>query len=108
MDIPNEILNALGGERFLAMTGVNNLVGYGNTLRMKIPRNMSKANRLWITLDGDDTYTMRFFRFKAGGIDKRTYVFKGEKTTEVYQASGVYFDQLREIFTRITGLYTHL
>ena len=44
MNIPNVILQQLGGNKFLAMTGAKNLVGDGNTLRMTLPRNGSKAN----------------------------------------------------------------
>ena len=58
MKVADIILEQLGGNKFLAMTGAKNLLADGNTLRMTLPKNRSKANRLYITLDPDDTYTM--------------------------------------------------
>ncbi len=69
MEIANTILDQLGGNKFLAMTGANHLLADGNTLRMTLPKNNSRANRLYITLDPDDTYTMRFFRFTPGRLN---------------------------------------
>lgn len=112
MSIASIILEQLGGNKFIAMTGASHFVSDGNTLRMQIPRNKSKANRLWITLDFDDTYTMRFFRYRAPGtrIDyKRMTVHDIKEINEdVYTVSGIYCDQLQEIFTKQTGMYTHL
>ena len=66
MSIASIILEQLGGNKFIAMTGASHFVSDGNTLRMTLPKNGSKANRLYITLDeGTDTYTMRFFRYTA-------------------------------------------
>lgn len=50
MKVADIILEQLGGSKFLAMTGANHLLSDGNTLRMNLPKNASKANRLWITL----------------------------------------------------------
>lgn len=108
MSIATTILDQLGGNRFLAMTGANHLVDDGNTLRMTLPKNASKANRLYITLDADDTYTMHFFRFTPGRLNRKTYEWTGDKTQEVKTVSGVYFDMLQDIFTDTTGMYTHL
>ena len=68
MRIADIILQQLGGNKFLVMTGAKNLVADGNTLRMTLPKNCSRANRLYITLDADDTYTMRFFKYTASRI----------------------------------------
>jgi hypothetical protein len=68
MRVADIILDQLGGNKFLAMTGAHHLLADGNTLRMQLTKNMSKANRLWITLDADDTYTMHFFYYRAGGM----------------------------------------
>lgn len=62
MKIANAILEQLGGNKFIAMTGAKNFVSDGNTLRMTLPKNRSKANRLYVTLDATDTYTMYFFQ----------------------------------------------
>ena len=102
------ILEQLGGQRFITMTGVKNLSYDGPTLRMSLPRNKSKANRLWITLNNNDTYTMRFFRYTAPRFITAKAEFTNEKVTEIKQFEGVYNTQLQELFTRVTGLYTHL
>jgi len=106
MDIARTILDQLGGNRFVMLTGCNSFVGDKDTLRMSIPRNYSKANRLWITLNEKDLYDMRFFRFRRGHIN-RNGEFIPEKIDEEKVYSDIYFDQLQEVFTRHTHLYTH-
>jgi hypothetical protein len=90
------------------MTGSKHFLSDGNTLRMHLAKNMSKANRLEITLDADDTYTVRFYKYTAGRLNKKTFSWTEDKTTEVYEERGVYCDMLQPIFTEVTGLYTHL
>lgn len=106
--VARTIIEQLGGHKFIAMTGVKDLLSDGNTLRMRLPRNASKANRLWVTLDADDTYTMRFFKFTAGRLNKKTFAWSDDKTVEVVEYNGVYCDQLQSIFTEVTGMYTSL
>lgn len=108
MTVANIIYNQLGGNKFVVMTGSKNFLDDGNTLRMALARNASKANRLWITLEADDTYTMRFFRYTAPRYSTKTYTFSDEKITEVRTIKGVYCDMLQELFTEVTGLYTRL
>lgn len=108
MKVADIILNQLGGNKFVVMTGSKNFLADGNTLRMQLAKNMSKANRLWITLDADDTYTMRFFRYTAPRFNSKKLTFTDEKITEVKTIKGVYCDMLQEIFTATTGLYTRL
>lgn len=108
MKVADIILEQLGGNKFLAMTGAKNLLADGNTLHMTLSKNRSKANRLHITLDPDDTYTMRFFRFTAGRLNHKTFAWTEDKTTEVKETNGVYADMLQDIFTLVTGMATHL
>lgn len=108
MNVPNEILRQLGGNRFLAMTGAKNLCGDGNTLRMTLPRNGSKANRLWVTLNGNDLYDMRFFKFRMGRIDLKTGAYIEDKVSDEVEYHDLFFDQLQEVFTKHTKMYTHL
>lgn len=102
------ILEQLGGNKFIVMTGSKNFVADSETLRMTLSKNRSKANRLWITLDADDTYTMRFFKYTAPRFNAKTVTFTDEKITEVETLKGIYCDQLQEQFTKVTGLYTRL
>lgn len=108
MRVADIILQQLGGNKFLVMTGANHLVSDGNTLRMQLPKNSSKANRLHITLEADDTYTVRFFRYTAGKLNKKTYTWTEDKMEEIKTVEGVYCDMLQDIFTQVTGMCTHL
>lgn len=102
------ILEQLGGNKFIAMTGARNLVFSKDSLTMSIPKNMSKANRLKISLNWDDTYTMRFYKYTAPRLNHKAMTYTNEKTEEVVKYDGVYFDQLQELFTQVTGMYTRL
>ncbi len=79
MKVTDIILEQLGGNKFLAMTLAKNLLADGNTMRMTLPKSRSKANRLYITLDPDDTYTMRFFKFTAGRLNMKTFAWIEDK-----------------------------
>lgn len=108
MNVPKTILEQLGGNKFIAMTGAKDFVGDGDTLRMSIPRNGSKANRLYITLNDNDLYDMRFFRRSGGTLSKKTWTFTPivENNERVYR--DIYADQMCEIFERHTGMRTRL
>lgn len=55
----------------------------------------NKANRVRITLDPSDTYTVTFIRVH------------GLKVTEISQHEGIYADRLQPLFNEETKLYTH-
>ncbi|WP_455643767.1 hypothetical protein [Parabacteroides sp.] len=98
----NIILQQLGGNKFIVMTGSKYFVydrnEDGNTyLRMKLTRNRSKAQYLRIILNSSDLYDMIFYRF-----DRK------DNHIVVKEHNNVYCDQLQELFTETTGLYTHL
>lgn len=100
--IAQTILQQIGGNKFIVMTGSKKLLDMGNGLRMNLARNKTQANRLEITLDGaTDTYSMRFYKQV---ITKDFAV----KITEITQLDMVYCDMLEETFTSVTGLYTRL
>lgn len=103
------ILDQLGGRKFSVMTGSKNYLADGDTLRMTLVKNESKANRLEITLDRvTDTYKMRFYRYTLGGLNKCTLVWRDEKIEEIRSEVGVYGDMLCKIFTAVTGFDTSL
>lgn len=61
MSVAETILQQLGGHRFTVMTGSKNYIADGNSLRMTLAKNHSKANRLTITLDEvTDTYIVGY------------------------------------------------
>ncbi len=103
------ILEQLGGNKFIVMTGSHHLVADGDTLRMQLRRNRSGANRLFITLDkGTDTYTMRFFYYRPGRIDIKNGRSIKEVEREITQYAGAHTEDLCRIFENVTGLATHL
>lgn len=108
MTVAEEIYNQLGGHRFTVMTGAKNFIADKYSLRMSIPKNASKANRLEITLTPMDTYTVRFYRYTPMRIDHKRGMVINEKVTEVKTFEDIYCFQLQELFTEVTGMYTRL
>lgn len=96
MQVAREILNQLGGNMFVMMTGVKNLVAGENTLSMKLAKNKSKATHLRITLNGLDLYDVEFLNIRGVNV----------KTVETHE--NIYNDMLRSTFTEVTGMYTSL
>lgn len=96
--IAQTILEQLGGRRFIAMTGARDFLDCGDTLKFRIPGNMTKKriNIVMITLNGRDLYDIEFGRLWK--LDYKAI----EKHTDVY------FDGLQPLFTRITGMHTRL
>ena len=95
------IMQQLGGNRFIAMTGSKNFVygtKYNNNdyLQIELTRNKIQAKFLRIELNANDTYTMEFIKLR-----------KFEVST-VAKHEDVYCDMLQDIFTSETGLYTSL
>jgi hypothetical protein len=90
------ILQQLGGNRFVAMTGANSFCyDTDNTLIFKF-RGSKKFNGCRITLNGLDLYDMRFVKIGRAPTFKKV----------VEDVENVYCDQLQSIFTDKTGLYT--
>ncbi len=96
--IAKTILEQIGGNKFIAMTGAKNLLAHEAGLSFKLPSRFAKngINYVKITLDPRDTYIMYF-----GKIVKYTI-------TDIATYTDVYFDGLQSMFTRETGLDTHL
>ena len=110
-EIAVTILQQLGGNRFVAFTGAKDFTTINNGLRFKIGRNSSKANRIEITLNGSDLYDMKFIKYRPFSVkvDHKKMEVKTieEKSETVKEWNDVFFDQLQELFTEVTGLYTH-
>jgi hypothetical protein len=97
MTIATEILNQLGGNKFLAMTGSKNLIASNNGLRMNLSQNKSGAKWFSVKLNSLDLYELDFFTAD-----------KNFNLTSKAAFKNVYADQLQDIFTEVTGLYTKL
>jgi hypothetical protein len=100
MNVANIILQQLGGNKFIVMTGAKNLMSYGdqNALSFRLPSNFAKdkINFVKISLTADDLYTVEF-----------KYI-RGMKVADVSEHKGIYADTLQNLFTTATGLDTHL
>lgn len=105
-DIASTIWKQLGGGKFKAMTGAKDVLALteGNGgLRFSLPTGFSQKdgkstgiNRVFIRLNASDTYDVEF-----GGARGKNYTVRA--TTE-----DIYADNLREVFTRYTGLDTSM
>ena len=92
--IAANILDQLGGNRFVAMTGARNLAHDKGTLRFKLPSRFARngINFVAVTLTTADDYRVEFG--KLWGLN-----YKVLETVE-----GVYADTPRATFTAATGL----
>lgn len=103
MNVHTEILNQLGGNKFIVMTGSKNFLyseTENNWLSMHLTKNKAKAKFLKIVLGVNDTYTMIFSKVVGRKYEERLEIIK--------EIPNVYNDQLQKVFTEITGLDTHL
>jgi hypothetical protein len=94
--VAKTILQQLGGNKFIAMTGAKNLGSTNKSLQFKIGRNSKSISHVIITLKSSDLYEMEFIRIR------------GVKRTVVKKVKGVYADQLQTMFTKYTGMNTKL
>ena len=92
------ILSQLGGMKFVRMTGAKNIIdgGASKYLSFKLPKAKDGINFVKISLTSSDTYNIEF-----GRIHAMKYTIKKNLTD-------IYADQLQEVFTKYTGLYTSL
>jgi len=95
-EIAKTILQQLGGNKFIAMTGAKNLGHTNKGLQMKIGRNSKGITHVIINLKASDTYEMEFIKLR------------GASRKVVKKVNGVYNDMLGKIFTKYTGMRTSL
>lgn len=90
-----ELIKQLGGGRFIAMTGAKDFVVGPKGATFKIGRNAKSISHVRIDLE-NDLYNVEFLLVRGTNIRVKSY-FKH-----------VYFDQLRDLFEKETGLRTSL
>ena len=106
--IAETILQQLGGNRFVAMTGAKSFYTNGNDLCFRFGRNKTKANAVRIEYDyGMDLYKMEFIYQTNDRLGKNYEFIKGQKKV-LKTYNDVYCDMLEELFSEYTGLYTRL
>ena len=97
MTVAQTIAQQLGGRKFVAMTGAVLRSGHDSLCIC-----LGRSRAVVVKLDADDTYTVSLHkpgRFTANG---------GYSQPEPVVRRGIYFDQLQDTFTDLTGLLTHL
>jgi len=98
MQLAATILEQLGGNRFIVMTGARDFLGAFNALTFRIPTSpRNRANAVRITLDPSDTYSVEFMTVRRNHVATVGPIY-----------AGIYGDALPDLFTRVTGLETSL
>lgn len=96
MEIAKNILEQLGGNRFVVMTGAKNLVGHEDGLSFKLPSSphytRDGINYVRITLNHLDLYDVEYGRMW------------GLKYRLITNTNSIYADMLQADFTDKTGL----
>ncbi len=95
----NQLTNSNNGiNRLSVMVGGKHFVHSDNFVQFKFPamKHGARFNFCKITLNADDTYTMRFSK-----------IVKHEET-KVVETSGLYCDMIKANFEETTGLYLSL
>lgn len=95
-EIAQTILAQLGGGKFRAMTGAKQFLCGPSMLQFDLPARFAKnrATKVRIDLDANDEYTVTFFRWVKAKLE----------CVQLSKHDGVQVSNLREIFTRETGL----
>jgi|ERR1017187_2320442 hypothetical protein len=96
VQVANTILQQLGGAQFAALTGAKQFVAGDMFLQFSIPTSNDGINKVRITLDPRDTYTVEFWAIRKAW-------FK-----QISSHSDVYCDMLQDVFEHATGLYVTL
>lgn len=101
LTIANTIAQQIGHKAFVMM-GTTHKGGTDRALSFDV-KGTKFCTHIRVTLDAMDTYTMEFIK-----VPTIRAVMKGATNKTVDTVEGVYFDQLREIIERRTGLYLSL
>jgi hypothetical protein len=99
LTIAKTILEQLGGNRFVVMTGARNISGSekDKSLSFKLPmKTKNQCNYVRITLTPSDLYSVEFLSIRGTS-------FKVKGTVD-----DVYCDQLLSTFETATGIYGRL
>jgi len=94
MNTAQQILNQLGGSKFVAMTGAT-CMSKNNTLIAKF-KGSKIANIIYVTLNDLDLYDVK--------IEK----FRGTESKTVTEVTNAFAEDLKKIFESSTGLFLSL
>lgn len=111
--VANTILEQIGGERSLFMLGCPQAGGAtsytATSLTIRIKNNPEKkVNRITITLDPTDTYSVRFWRHSPQRFMSKSGRIIDSKYTTVSEHSDIYCDGLMDLIEDKTGWFLTL
>lgn len=101
MAVANEIARQIGGRAFYMM-GTQHKVGEENALTFDI-RGSRAVNKVRVILDGDDTYSVEFWK-----IPGPQGWANGKVPVIVHKSEGIYNDGLHQCIESNTGIYLSL
>jgi hypothetical protein len=96
-EVARTILQQLGGSHFIAMTGAKLVFCTKNGLTVTVPKNVTCTNRFEVRLNDSDLYDLWFYQVQKNGKIKLVKSYRD-----------VFFDDLQDLYTETTGLYTKL
>ena len=98
LEVANTILQQLGGNRFIVMTGAKQFVAIEQGLMFMLPARLAKLgiNKVRVELDASDTYTMTTLKVNA----------RRNTAIEVQRETLTHCDRLEATFEGMTGVYT--
>lgn len=98
MNVAKTILAQLGNNKFVAMTGAKHFVSDGDSLQFRLPSRLALhgINHVRVTLTPADLYEVVFFKLR------------GFECTTIESLEGVYAEDLRRVFSEVTGLHCAL
>lgn len=111
--IANTILTQMGGAgKLKLMTGAKNFIALESGVSFEFP-NRKGPNYMKVTLEPDDTYTVEFGRKRRitdamATMDPEKPVSMDDFYKKLSEQKDVYWEDLKEIFERETGLYLSL
>lgn len=93
--VANTILDQMGGAgKIRVMVGVKTFIASENGVSFQF-KGSRKMNTVRITLDPSDTYTMTLYKFMPKKMELK----------KIVEFGGLFWDQLKPVFERETGLY---
>lgn len=100
VEVVQETLRQLGGQMFAVMTGAKGFTRSGNSLLFSLPGGAFSRgiNKFRVELAASDTYTLTAYRLRRRGLEVEVLA----------EESGVYNENLRSTFERMTGLRVSL
>ena len=92
-EVAQTIINQIGGQKMFRMIGVKKVgIGLNSITLHFVAKALQGINKINVTLDPSDTYTVKFYRSTVKGDNLK------------YEINDIYCDQLIELIENKTGL----